>query len=224
MQSQYKCMIIIVDDSLHEKLTKLLKRSQVLQHIQTHGHGFADSDILEMLGIANNRKTICLLTAHKSMIGSLYEALEKKLGISRKGAGIAFTIPLSAASGFCGRLMQYTADRHKQEGNAMAQNFFYTHELIVTIVTKGNAERVKEAARQSGARGGTMLHGLGLGGEEAAKFLGISIQQEKDVVLIVVDRKDSPSVMRSIVQECGIESEAAGICFALPVDSASGLR
>lgn len=30
--------------------------------------------------------------------------------------------------------------------------------------------------------------------------------------------------MKAIVQECGIETEARGICFSLPVDSAVGLR
>lgn len=223
MQSQYKFLVVIVDYSLHEKLTKLLKARHAVQRTSTHGHGFADSEILEMLGFAENRKAVSMLTVDQNMVGGIYSALEKELGISQKGAGIAFTVPLSAASGFCGKLMQYTAGS-QEEKNAMAQNFAYTHELIVTIVTKGNAELVKEAAKKNGARGGTMVHGLGLGGEEAARFLGISIQEEKDIVLIVVDKKDRPEIMRAIVQECGIESEAQGICFSLPVDSAAGLR
>lgn len=225
MQSQYKLLVTIIDYSLHEKLKKLFRHCHAVQRISTHGHGFADSEILEMLGISENRKAVSLLTVDKTMVGNIYAGLEKDLGISKKGAGIAFTVPLSAASGFCGKLMQYSTVRFRQEEkNIMAQNFTYTHELIVTIVTKGNAEHVKEAAKKSGARGGTMVHGLGLGGEEAAKFLGISIQEEKDIVLIVVEKKDRPEIMRAIVQECGIESEAQGICFSLPVDSAAGLR
>lgn len=225
MQSQYKFLVTIVDYSLHEKLSKVLRQCKAVHRTGTHGHGFADSEILEMLGFAENRKAVSMLTVDKDMVGTIYAALEKELGISKKGAGIAFTVPMSAASGFCGKLMQLAKVRFMQEEKTgMAQNFTYSHELIITIVTKGSAELVKEAAKKSGARGGTMVHGLGLGGEEAAKFLGISIQEEKDIVLIVVDKKDRPEIMRAIVQECGIESEAQGICFSLPVDSAAGLR
>ena len=97
------------------------------------------------------------------------------------------------------------------------------YELIITIVNRGGFDAVKEAAKAAGARGGTLLHGLGLGGEEAAKFLGISIQPEKDVVLIVVPKEDREKVMQTILETAGILTENRGICFSLPVDSALGL-
>ena len=64
---------------------------------------------------------------------------------------------------------------------------------------------------------------MGLGGEEAAKFLGISIQPEKDVVFIVVGKDDRDEVMKNIMEEAGIMTENKGICFSLPVDTALGL-
>lgn len=97
------------------------------------------------------------------------------------------------------------------------------YELILTIVNRGGFDVVKKAAKDAGARGGTMLHGLGLGGEEASKFLGISIQPEKDVILIVVERENRDQVMQSILNEAGLMTENRGICFSLPVDSALGL-
>ncbi len=224
MQSQYKLLAAIVDYSLREQLGRVMHQFQAPPHVATHGSGFADSEMLEMLGFSENRKSVALVCLDERLVGSFYQGLEEHLNISKKGTGIAFSIPLSGASGFCGRLMERTAHNRKGEGHPMAEPFKYTHELVVTIVTRGSAELVKEAARKSGAMGGTMVHGLGLGGEEAAKFLGISIQPEKDVVLIVVKKSDCPEVMKTIVQECGIETEARGICFSLPVDSAVGLR
>ncbi len=225
MQSQFKFVVTIVDYSLREQLGQILRQFKAPPKAATHGHGFADSEMLEMLGFSENRKAVALLNLDAQLVGSFYHDLEEQLQISQKGMGVAFTVPISAASGFCGKLMQFTALKMKQEGNeTMAEHFKYTHELVITIVTKGNGELVKEAAKKSGAKGGTMVHGLGLGGEEAAKFLGISIQEEKDVVMIVVRKEDCPEVMKSIVQECGIETEARGICFSLPVDSAVGLR
>ncbi len=225
MQSQYKFVITIADFSLQEKLKHVFKQYTMLPKASTHGFGFADSELLEVLGFSENRKSVSFLTLDAALVGGYYAALEEQLQISKRGMGIAFTVPISAASGFGGKLMQFTAMQSKKEGKAeMQENFRYTHELIVAIVTRGNAEMVKDAAKKSGAKGGTMIHGLGLGGEEAARFLGISIQEEKDVVLIVVNKEERAAVMQAIVDECGIESEARGICFSLPVDSAVGLR
>lgn len=225
MREQYKFLVVIADFTMRERLAHVMAKYHALPKALTHGSGFADSEMLELLGFTENRKVVALMTLDAQLVGSFYDALDRELKISEKGMGIAFTVPISAASGFCGKLMQFTAIKTKQEGaEFMPQKFAYTHELIVSIVTKGNAERVKEAAKNSGAKGGTMVHGLGLGGEEAARFLGISIQEEKDVVLIVVHKEDREEVMKAIVSECGIESEARGICFSLPVDSAVGLR
>ena len=99
--------------------------------------------------------------------------------------GIAFTIPLTGASGTA-----FALNGTKPEMEETIDMIEAKYELIVTIVNRGGFEAVKEAAKTAGARGGTLLHGLGLGGEEAAKFLGISIQPEKDVVLIVINKDD----------------------------------
>ncbi|MBR2913120.1 MAG: P-II family nitrogen regulator [Oscillospiraceae bacterium] len=225
MQEQYKFLAVIADFTMREKLSHVMNNYHALPKAITHGSGFADSEMLELLGFTENRKVVALLTLDASLVSGFYDELERELKISEKGMGIAFTVPLSAASGFCGKLMQLTAIKNEQKGaEIMPKKFAYTHELIVSIVTKGEAEHVKEAAKASGAKGGTMVHGLGLGGEEAARFLGIPIQEEKDIVLIVVHKEERDEVMKAIVSACGIESEARGICFSLPVDSAVGLR
>jgi nitrogen regulatory protein PII len=222
MENRYKLLVIIVDRNLQEQLETVLEKYQLLPKADALGQSFVRS---ELLGFTENSKVIDLLTVSAGQVGSIYASLEENLKISLRGVDIAFTVPLSSVSGFCGKLMQYNTIKSKEEGiETMTENFQYTHEMIVAIVTRGNAELVKKVAQKSGARGGTTVHGLGLGGQEAAKFLGISIQEEKDIVLIVVDKADRAAVMQTIVDACGIEQEARGICFSVPVDSAIGLR
>jgi hypothetical protein len=48
---------------------------------------------------------------------------------------------------------------------------------------------VMAAARPAGATGGTVLAGKGTGARESEKFLGISLANEKDVVLIVAEKQ-----------------------------------
>ncbi|MBQ7139079.1 MAG: P-II family nitrogen regulator, partial [Clostridia bacterium] len=80
------------------------------------------------------------------------------------------------------------------------------------------------AARPAGATGGTVLNGKGTGARESEKFLGISLASEKDVVLIVAEKARKAAIMKAIMKNAGPGTEAAAICFSLPVTNVEGLR
>jgi hypothetical protein len=61
-----------------------------------------------------------------------------------------------------------------------------THELIICIVNNGFSDTVMEAAKEAGARGGTVLNARGTANKEAEAFFHIAIQPEKEVVMILV--------------------------------------
>ena len=96
--------------------------------------------------------------------------------------------------------------------------------LIVTIVNKGYSEKVMTEAKKAGATGGTTISGRGFGENDVVKFLKISIEAEKDIVLILVPTDKKNEVMNKVVEKCGLKSPGAGICFSLPVDYVIGLN
>ena len=100
----------------------------------------------------------------------------------------------------------------------------FTHEAIVCIVNSGFSETVMDAAKKFGARGGTVLNGRGTAGKDAEKFFGISVQPEKEIVLIVVPTEYKEDILRALYKEVGLDSAGQGIAFALPVDGVVGLR
>lgn len=81
-----------------------------------------------------------------------------------------------------------------------------------------------EAAKTAGATGGTLIHARGLGAKEAVKYLGITIQPEKDLVLILAPREKRHAIMESITHEVGLNTPGKGICFSLPVNQAIGME
>ncbi len=97
------------------------------------------------------------------------------------------------------------------------------HEVIFCIVNAGFSEEVMDAARQVGARGGTVLHASGTANSSAEKLFGITIQPEKDIVMILVSHDIKDDVLHSIYNSVGLKSAGQGIAFALPVDSVVGL-
>lgn len=96
-------------------------------------------------------------------------------------------------------------------------------DVILTIVNRGFADLVMDAAKGAGAHGGTVMYARGAGIHEAEKFFGISIQPEKEVVLILVKHEEKNTIMQAIAKEAGLNREGRGLSFSLPVDDVVGI-
>ena len=97
-------------------------------------------------------------------------------------------------------------------------------ELVVCIVNAGFSQNVVEAARKAGARGGTILRGRGSANPEAEEFFGLTIQPDKELVIILVPASIKDEVLRTIYQESGLTKEGQGIAFTLPVERTTTIR
>lgn len=98
-----------------------------------------------------------------------------------------------------------------------------SHECIVCIVNTGFADTVMDAARKFGARGGTILHARGTANRAAEEFFHITIQPEKELVLILVPTAIKNDILHALYQAVGLDTPGQGIAFSLPVDGAVGL-
>lgn len=97
------------------------------------------------------------------------------------------------------------------------------HEVIFAIVNAGFAEEAMEVAREQGARGGTILTARGVTRADEAAFFGISIHQEKEMLMIVVEKDVRDSVLNALYKQMGMGKKAQGIVFSLPVTDVAGL-
>ena len=97
------------------------------------------------------------------------------------------------------------------------------HEVIFAIVNTGFAEDVMDIAREQGARGGTILNARGVARKDAEDFFGITIQSEKEILMIVVEKTIRDDVLNAIYKNMGMAKKAHGIAFSLPVSDVAGL-
>lgn len=224
MSKQMRAVFSIVDYSKGDMIAEIYKKENVPVFFSTHGNGSADSSILELLGFGENKKSVMLSILDIARSERVFAAVEEKMNISKPGKGIMFSVPLTSATAFLAGLMDreenIAAAAQKGREFEMAE---HEYELIITIITKGYFPDVKAAANAAGARGGTLIHALGMGGEEAQKFLGIAIQPEKDLIFNVVRREEKTKIMKAIAEAAGINTQGRGIIFSLPVDAAMGL-
>ena len=97
------------------------------------------------------------------------------------------------------------------------------HEVVLCIVNEGFSEAVMDAAREAGARGGTVLNARGTASVEAEKKFGIVVEPQKEIVMILVDVKIKEAVLKSLYEGVGLKTAGQGIAFTLPVTDVVGL-
>lgn len=97
------------------------------------------------------------------------------------------------------------------------------HDLIVAVVGRGFSDYVVSAARDAGATGATIIYGRGTSDYDM-QVMGILLQPEREVVMILVKREDRKRIMKEIVDKTSVIEEGRGICFSLPVSLVYGLE
>ena len=99
----------------------------------------------------------------------------------------------------------------------------FNHEVIFCIVNAGFSDEVMDAAREYGARGGTVIRARGTASQEAEKLFNIAIQPEKEIVMILVDKKIKNDILHALYKAVGLNTPGQGIAFTVPATDVVGL-
>ncbi len=97
------------------------------------------------------------------------------------------------------------------------------YKLIAAILPKGATGKVMDAARNAGAEGGTILLARGTGVHEARRFFGISLNTEREMLLILVEERKVQEILGAVVNAGRLDEPARGIAFVLSVDEVTGI-
>ena len=99
----------------------------------------------------------------------------------------------------------------------------YEYEVIFCIVNAGFSDAVMDAAKEFGARGGTVIRARGTANSESEKLFGITVQPEKEIVMILVNSDIKNGILHALYRAVGLNTPGQGIAFSLPVDNVVGL-
>ena len=184
------------------------------------GHGTARQEHLNLYGLEKKEKAVVVTVADADKTKKLVRAAMLKLFIDIPGNGIMMSVPVKSVGG--GKTLAYLTDNAAPDGAKPEMRFDY--ELIMVVLNEGYTEMVMDAAWSGGAFGGTVMHAKGTGKDYAKKFLGVSLADEKEVVLIVAESDKKAAIMRAITTTTGPDTPAGAITFSLPISSVAGLR
>ena len=90
--------------------------------------------------------------------------------------------------------------------------------LITCIVEMGSAEKVLEAAKNSGAQGATINYARGTGIREKLGLLGVTIDEQKEVIRIIVSEEQADRVFEAMYLAGGLDTPGKGIMFMTKLD------
>lgn len=209
-------MITITDRSRCGEFAAWYQEQGIPLVLTALGSGTATTEILDCLGLEATEKAVLFCVAPHSP--QLVRRAEKALWLDVPGRGILMTVPVSSIGGAAARdyLLQQEAEKSMEKE--------ITHELLVVITNQGHTDMVMDAARAAGATGGTAVHAKGTGTELAKKFFGVSIAAEKELIFILTLEETRVPIMKAIMAQAGMQTEAQSLVFSLPVSDIAGLR
>ncbi|MCL2270986.1 MAG: hypothetical protein FWC24_06550 [Treponema sp.] len=220
-----KLVIFIVDWHKANDITDVFDEEKVRMHFITRGRGTAYSEVLDLLGIGTTEKAVALCLEQAVLIPVLMKEAQKKFGLHNPGAGIVFTVPVTGIN--TPILRSYKPSVLKNEKIALHRREQMTdetaYELIISIINHGFSDEFMKTARMAGASGGTIINARGSAHEGVVKFFGISVQEEKEIIIILTTNEKKTAIMRAVCEAHGLNSPANGMVFSLPVDDVMGL-
>ena len=93
-----KLLFTVVDRTKGEFYLDVLSQYEVNFQTLVNATGTAKSEILDMLGL-NNNKAVIISVVREDLTDTILKVLEEKFRTIRNGKGIAFAVPMSSVIG-----------------------------------------------------------------------------------------------------------------------------
>ena len=218
-----KLLISILNPTDDAKMAEILNDYSVSLNFAFAGTGTARTTVLDYLGIGITEKSVMFSLIPESDEEAILHEIQKKMALYLVGRGISFTVPLTGISEIVAKgIIAATAEK-TVEGSKIMKDENRKYDLIVVVVAAGFVDDVITVAQSAGAAGGTIVRARSVDNTKAEQFIGISLQQESEILLILTKRASKRAIMDAVSEKAGLKTEAGGVIFSLPVDKTVGV-
>jgi len=213
-------LTLILSENQRQKCIHLAKEQGICGGVVMLGRGTVSSTVLNLLGIKNQRKEVVKFLLKKDRAEEMMDLFDEALQLKKPGHGIAYTTAVISAVRLPEQRTSYkqvikNTAKH-MEGKSMFKK-------LTVIVDYGMSNDVMNIARKAGARGGTILHGRGVGAEIDTNLFGVEIEPEKELVIILIPNDKADKVVDALTHELRLDEPGKGILLVEPVLDTRGL-
>ena len=195
-------LVTITDRPTTDAFLKLYKSFGVDVSLRTVGAGTAVQETLSTLGLEKTEKAVLFAIITADSWPRIQKALRRQMRIDVPGTGIAFIVPVSSIGGK--RALLFLTEHQTLELKEESTLKDTRYDLLLVIANQGYTGSIMDAARA------------------AARFMGIDLVNEKELVLIVSRTSEKNAIMNAIMDNA--DKKAGSIVFSLPVTDTAGLR
>lgn len=213
--SSFELIYVIVDQGMASKILHTAKKHGIPGGTIFRGRGTINNSLLNFLSIYDEKKEIILMGTDSNTAEEVLFELNKKFQFEKANKGIIFTSLLNEIVGSVSYKSK-EAIEEREVDKPMYQN-------IITIVDRGKAEDVIEAAKAAGSKGGTIINGRGSGIHETSKLFNMEIEPEKEIVMILSKKDTTEDIVNTIREKLDIGKPAHGIIFVQDISKTYGV-
>lgn len=192
-----KLVTLILPRSLGSKKMNKLKDLGGSYITCVYGMAIEDGEILSLLKMNKKRKEIVRALIDEKEGENILDKLDFK---QTKDQSIGFTVDLD--------------NKGDEEMKYLA---------LYVIVDRHEGDRVIKIAQKNGANGATVMHGRGAGVLQESILMNMTIEPEKDIVLMLVEKDKAELIKDAIYEEMSLKDPSKGIIFTIPVTDVRGL-
>lgn len=212
-----KLLVTIVERGQGKNMVKLYSKHGAEWHYQSTGLGTASSELLDVLGFGTAERDIIFSMSEEGRIRKLLYDLNNDLRETVQAKGIVFSVSLTGINSLVAAKLFENIENMDEEGEErMAEQS--QNSLILVIVNQGHTDKVMETAKRAGARGGTILRARFNGTEESKQFYGITLQAEKEIIMMLATNQTRNLIMESVNREHGVNAEAGALICSMAVE------
>lgn len=187
---QNNLMIAVVNNGQAERFMSIAKKAGAGGGTVIPAKGTASSKFLRMLGLGDKSKEVVLIVIDQEKGKKIVDDVRRDAKIQGVAALLGST-----------------------EEKTMSSKW----KMITIIVNTGYADDIMDAARKAGAQGGTITHARGTGTEEDAKFFGVQIVPEKEMIFILCKSDDTDKIVEAISSLKCLDEPGIGIIYTQDV-------
>lgn len=213
-------VITILDRNLLSKITSFYEESEVTPVVTMLGRGTATKGQLRLMGLEESPKALIAGVISGKETHAFFKKAKREFMIDVPGNGVMAAVPIKSITG--GRTLAFMTNQREIDNEVPKME--YEYELIIVVANGGSTDNVMDIAREAGAGGGTVIHAKGTGAKLAKKFFGVSLAEEKEVMLIAGSKDHKTDIMKAIAEKAGPATPSGAICFSLPVSEIAGIR
>ena len=178
------------------------------------GSGIVHSRLLDFLQINEVRREIVTMIIEDELAAAAIKGISEDMEFHKPGHGIAFSHSVK----------EYIGSKNELESKSKSNEVKkIMYNIIYTIVDKGRAEDVIEAANKAGANGGTIINARGAGPHEVEKLFSVEFEPEKEKVFIITESSKKDAIVDSIKTHLKIDEPGNGVLYVLDLNEVYGL-